>query len=1375
MPEFTLPHRLVKASATVSRWLLWPMVVFWLVLLIVWGGLHGWIVPRISDWRPLLEQEASRVLGVPVRIGALTARSQGLLPTFEMRDVSLLDAQGRAALRLPLVIGSVSPGSLWNLGFEQLFIDQPELDIRRTAQGKWLIAGLDFTRSAQSDGNEAADWLFSQTEFFIRKGSVRWTDERRSTAPLTLEAVDLLLRNRSRRHALRIDATPPASWGQRFSVQAQFRQPLLSTRHSRWQDWDGQVFAHFAQVDVSQLRQYADLGDLGIDLRQGRGALRLWGDVSQGQLVGATADAALFRVDVRLASDLAALELEQVLGRVSARALAGGFEFSTQGLQFQTSDGLHWPGGNVFVSYTQGEGRLAAQGEFRADHLDLAALSQIANRVPLGLAVHRALGTYKPKGLVEHVQARWQGRPNAIEKYSAQGRVVGLDIAANADDSGKLPLPSSPGVRGLSADFMLSEGGGKAQLSVQHGALEFPGVFDDPAITVDQLSADAQWQVTGEQLALQLSNTKFANADAQGELTAQWRSADPSKSSARSRFPGVLDLQGSLSRADGARVYRYLPKSLPIDTRNYVRLAVLQGQATSAKFRVKGDLNDMPFTDPKLGEFRIAAQLRNVTLAYVPKSLQGKDEVPWPTLTQLTGELVFERNHMLVNNLSSTMQHSPTLLLSNAQAQIPDLQASVLSVSTDLRGSVPDVLRFVTNSPVSEMLGHGLDRATGSGSVDAKLRLSIPLQTPEKTKLQGTIVLGGNELHFTPDSPVLTRARGSVQFSESGFALQGVQARLLGGDARIEGGMKSVANPTVTDSTLSLRAQGSISADGLRNARELGFWSRLGKNASGSTSYSANLGMRQGVLELSVSSSLQGLATGLPAPLDKNAETALPLRFDIALAPDQGKLMDRVSAEIGKVASVSYVRDVSGKDARVLRGSIAVGLQSGEAVSSPTDGVAANLHLNSVDLNAWSNALDNAASSPVTTPMAPAAASADPSLAYLPTTLAVRANELRYGSLQFNHVVAGGSREGLTWRANLHTDEGSGYVEWGQPSGAHAGRVFARLAQLRISPSTASQMENLLDEQPRSIPALDIVVEEFELRGKKLGRVEVDAINRGALARDGGTREWRLNKFNVSNPEASLIASGNWATLSNPAQPERSSTRATERRRTVLNFKLGVHDAGGLLARLGMKDVVRRGNGKLEGQVSWMGSPLSPDYPSLGGQFNLEVETGQFLQVEPGAAKLLGVLSLQSLPRRLTLDFRDVFSSGFAFDFVRGDVQIANGLARTNNLQMKGVNAAVLMEGQADIVRETQNLRVVVVPEINAGTASLVAGIINPAIGLGSFLAQMFLRRPLIEANTQEFHIDGTWTDYKVTKVPHLSVAPPVGTPASAPSATTQP
>ncbi|MBA2672786.1 AsmA-like C-terminal region-containing protein, partial [Ramlibacter sp.] len=382
---------------------------------------------------------------------------------------------------------------------------------------------------------------------------------------------------------------------------------------------------------------------------------------------------------------------------------------------------------------------------------------------------------------------------------------------------------------------------------------------------------------------------------------------------------------------------------------------------------------------------------------------------------------------------------------------------------------------------------------------------------------------------------------------------------------------------------------------------------------------------------------------------------------------------------------------------------------------------------------------------------------------YLPTSMAARAKELVVEGRTLHDVVLGGSRDGLTWRANVDAQELNGYLEYRQPSGAEQGRVHARLARLNIAAQAAREVETLLDQQPANIPALDIVVNDFELKGKKLGRLEIDAVNRGAA--DGGVREWRLNKLALTTPEALFSAQGNWAAVS--AQAPATPRGRTEQHRTAMRFQLDIADAGGVLARFGMPGVVRRGHGRMEGQIAWLGSPLSMDYPSMAGGFRVNVEGGQFLKADPGLAKLLGVLSLQSLPRRLALDFRDVFSEGFPFDFVRGDIVIDKGIASTNNLQMKGVNAAVLMEGKADIARETQDLKVVVVPEINAGTASLVATMINPVIGLGSFMAQMFLRQPLMRAATREFHIDGTWSDPKVTRVGRGAAAAAADAPAS--------
>lgn len=1346
------------------------LIAAWLLFALSVAVLHGWIVPRIGEYRGALEAQASKVIGVPVRIGSITADSRSLFPSFELRDVVLHDDTQREALRLARVVASVSPRSLWRLSFEQIYIERPELEVRRDAAGKLHVAGLD-TSSDTTGESQGADWFFSQREFMIEGGTVRWTDEQRGTAPLLLTEVRFVARNSARRHQLRLDATPPAGWGERFTLRGQFRQPLLSVRSGNWKTWDGQFYAELPRIDVTRLDRYVRLD---ARIREGTGALRLWADIQDGQFAGGAADLALARVDALLGAELAPLALRSVTGRLAGRRADGVVEFSTTNLQFETADGLRWPGGNLFFQHALPRGRTPERGALRADRLDLGVLALIANRLPLGDATHKLLADYAPRGLVERIDASWQGALDAPYRYQVRGRASGLTLASQAAPRNGPPAPNSsaarvtepparagrPGLQGATLDIDASQAGGNASLAIAQGALDFPGVFEEPLIPIEQLSAQLQWKLGGDKVQLQVANLRFANADAQGEAQASWRTGDPARAHGKTRFPGVLDLQGKLSRADGTRVFRYLPLVIPKTTRDYVRAAVTQGVASAVDFRVRGDLADMPFLDPREGEFRIAARVADVSYAYVPPAPGAATKAgSWPALAGLAGELLFERAGMQVRNARGRVAGAPGLEVVKTEALIADMshKAPVLQLDTQARGPLDDLLRL--GVPLLGEAGAFAAEARASGNADYRLKLELPLQAMDKAKVQATVALGGNELQLTPAVPPLQQARGTLSFTESSFSLAGVQGHLVGGDVRIEGrGRYGGGKPE-----LALTAQGSATAEGLRAAREIDWLARLARKASGAAAYTAALSLQGGVPEFSLTSSLQGMALQLPAPLVKSAEQTMPLRVgrkvvlrETRRGDAASQLHDQLQVELGAMASAQYLRDVSGDEPRVLRGSIAIGLAPGEAVPAPPRGVLANVRFARLDVDAWRALFGEATGQQRPAPITAGPDAEGPS-AYLPSQLVVRAQQLTLAGRTLHEVVMGATREGPLWRGNIDAQELSGYVEYRQ---VQAGRLHARLARLKIAAAEVTQVESLLDEPPDDLPALDIVVDDFELLGRRLGRAEIDAVNRG-----GAEHEWRLNKLNFSNPDASFTAHGTWAWVLGGSAPRARG----ERRRTAIDFKLDIDDAGALLTRLGMQDVLRRGRGRMEGEVEWRGSPFSLDYPSLGGQLNLDVVSGQFLKAEPGIAKLLGVLSLQALPRRLSLDFRDVFSQGFAFDFIRGDARISAGTASTNNLQMKGVNAAVLMSGSANIARETQDLNVVVVPELNAGTAALVATAINPAIGLGTFLAQMVLRRPLIAAATQEFQIDGTWADPKITKVPRRLV-PPAPPAAPAPS-----
>ncbi|QKD46047.1 TIGR02099 family protein [Alicycliphilus denitrificans] len=1333
------PSRLLRFVAGCARWGLGLLLALWLLLAAAWGALHGWIVPRIGDFRPQLEAQAQRALGVPVRIAAVSARSEGFFPAVELSGVALLDPQGREALRLPRVVVALSPRSLLRLGFEQIYIEGPELDIRREQDGRIFIAGLSFRDTGETD-SAAADWLFAQPEVAIRGGTLRWSDALRGAEPLALTQVDLVLRNGALRHGIRLDATPPPDWGERFTLRGQFRQPLLTTHGGNWQRWSGQMYAYFAQVDVSRLNRHADLGTLQV--RQGRGALRAWVDVQQGRVVGGAADMALGAVDATLRPDLRPLLLGTVTGRVGGRWLDDGFELATRDLQFVADDGLRWTGGNLFLRHT-GQGRAGwEQGELRADRLDLAAVSQIAGRLPLDEAVHGVLQTYAPRGVVEQLQAGWRGPLQEPRQYQLRGKVTGLSLAAQDG------VPAVAGLAGADVEFELTQAGGRAALAMAGGRLLLPGVFEDPVVPVQQLSATVRWQIEGERIAVQASDLRFANADAQGEARLAWQTADPATSPARARLPGVLDLAGTLQRADATRVHRYLPLAVPAQARHYVRDAIRAGSASQVQFRVKGDLHDFPYGHvPHRGEFRVAAQVKDVRYDYVPPALLEPGDRPWPALTGLGGELVFDRAGMTVRNATASFAGRPAVRVQKVGARIADLEHSVVEVDAQVRGPLQDMLALVGGSQIAQLTHGALDRATASGAAELQLGLNLPIDAMERSSVRGSVLLTGNEVRFVPEAPTVSGARGAVQFNEHGFTLAGVQGQALGGEVRLEGGMGA------QDSTVRVRARGTATAEGLRAAPQLGLLSRLARHASGSAAYTLNLGVRRGEPEIQVNTDLVGMALAAPAPLGKAAQAPLAVRFDNQLtreaaASDDAPLQDQLTLELGGVARLAYVRALDGGQPRVLRGAIAVGEVAKEGLSLPEQGVFANAALAELDADAWRALLDDPAPAPAPAPAAQPAGGG-PAPDYLPTRLALRAATLTAQGRTLHDVVAGATRAGTVWRANVSARELEGYLEY-LPGGAPAAdgqapqdRLHARLARLAIPQAADMQVNELLDaRQPGRLPALDIVVQDFELRGRRLGRLEIEARNRAAA---DGQREWRLSRFNLVAPEATLTSSGSWALL--------GGAGGEAQRRTAMDFELDIRDSGELLARFGMPGVLRRGQGRMAGQVSWLGSPLSPDYRSMTGQMHVDMQAGQFLKAEPGLAKLLSVLSLQSLPRRFALDFRDVFSEGFAFDFVRGDVHIAKGVATTNNLQMKGVNAAVLMEGSADIARETQDLHVVVVPEINAMTASLVATAINPVVGLGSFLAQVFLRGPLIQAATQDFRIDGTWAEPHVERI----------------------
>lgn len=1328
--ERTLAQRCGAGCVRGLRWTFKAAFIAAVVAYFAFGALllatRYWLMPRIDEFRPRLEREVSRLVGADVRVGRIDASWRAFNPHLRFDDVRLLDAHGEVRLALPQLEATISWASVPTLGlrFASLSILAPELDVRRLPGGRFAVAGFTIDPAAGGGSGGAADWVLAQRHIAIRHATLRYTDETLANPEtLALEDVNLVLEAGFRSHRFALQARPPADLASLIDVRARFDHGW-GERASDVRHWSGRVFAQMDYADVARIAALARALPESVEIARAYGALRAWLDFDALAVTRFTADLALVDVDARLAADLEPLRLSGVQGRFTQRVwgndFEGGQELALTRFSLQAAD-FALPPMDLRLRLTRAADEKPPRGELEASVLSLDTLSALAAHVPLARDLRTFAARHAVRGRLTDLKLAWDGEPEAPRRFSLRSRFDGLGSSGQPAQpqftaNGK-PRAGLPGFENLAGSIEATEAGGTVQIDARDAVLVFPGVFEDPRLSFRQLAARAYWTVR-PRFDVRVDAFSASNDDLELNASGSYRSGG--------KGPGLVDLAGRIVRARAPAAHRYVPLVAGANTRAWLRNALVAGEAADGSFRLRGDLWDFPFNDPASGEFRVAARVRNGILDYVP--VQGRAERPnesrgasWPRIEGIDAELLFERQRMSITGQRGSIYG---VQLGKVKVAIPDLGAreAHLLVSGEANGPIADMLRYVNASPVGGWLGDFLAGAQASGTGRLDLKLDIPLDNARATQVAGTLTFQNADIALGQDIPPFSRAAGRVEFTERSLALTNVSAGFVGGQVRLDGS-------TAADGAIAISAAGTATPQGVKRVVGHALVQRLLDRAQGTTRYTGSVTVRGKRPEIRIDSDLVGWSFDLPAPARKAASEALPLRFElIPAAADRDSL--RVNAGTLLALRLERARDASGA-MRVLRGAIGVG----EVVPVPEAGVLASVNLARLDVDRWLPLLEGVAG-------AAGAGAARAGDAGMPDLLALRVRELVIAGKPMSNVVLGATRAADGhWDANIVSDHATGALAWRPGVGTAPGRVSARLARLTIPDAQRNQVVELLDAPPVDIPALDVVVDSFELGSRKLGRLELVAQN---VASNGGNA-WQMQKLEIANPEGRLTATGRWEREANAAP--------NAPRRMTLALSLDFGNAGALLGRLGIPDAVRGGSGKLDGELSWRGSPLSIDYPSLGGRLQLSAAKGQFLKADAGAGRLLGVMSLQSLPRRIALDFRDVFSEGFAFDQITATAELKGGVLVTRDFKMRGVSATVLIEGSTDLLNETQNLHVLVLPEIDARSASLVYALMaNPAVGLGTFLAQMLLRDPLSKAFSYEYEVSGSWTDPQVKR-----------------------
>ncbi len=1243
--------------ARALRWAAWGLFAAWLAFAALVLALRYAVLPKVADYRAEIEQAASRAVGQPVRIGRIEARWQGLNPDLILDDVVIADRQGAPAFSLARVEGVLSWQSLVRLRptLSLLAFDGPVLHVRRELDGKLTVAGM----ASEGESDPAfAEWVLEQKRIRIRDATIVWEDRLRQAPPLVLEDLQLALDNSGRRHRFGLSAAPPENLAARIDIRGEIKGELGDAL----EHLTGKLFVELDYADLAGWRAWVDYPVL---LPQGRGALRIWGDLDDGA-GKVTADVALEELRVRLGRKLPELDLASMRGRLEGRYKADEWALSGHKVELLTLDGVRVAPTDFHLEWRQNPPGSQVNGTASATFLDLAVLAKLASYMPLDAKSRELLEKHRPQGRIAELKASWTLDGDTLPRYSLKTAFHDLGLEAGG---------YFPGAEGLSGMIDLSEKGGDLIVDAGRSGLSLPAIFPEPDIALTALKARANWKNSPAGTDIRLDKLEFAGPDAAGSAQGVYRYTGDG--------PGEIDLTAKVERAEATAVWRYMPHVVNAEARAWIRRGIVAGKGYDGRLVLKGKLQDFPFRDGKGGKFVVTARAADARVDYAPG---------WPAIDGIAADMTFDTGMKIAASQGRILGAA----LSGVEVRIPDFESheEMLLVRGLAQGPTSEFLRFLEQSPLGEKLDHFTADMKASGNGSLNLELDIPLRHAHDTKMRGDYRFQNNQLQPLAGLPPLNQVNGRLLLTESTATAQDIVGRAFGGPLKVQ--VRSAGDKV------------GIQASGTAQIKEVSnhFGWPLINHLSGSAGWKADIAIRKRTAEVVVESDLVGITSPLPEPLNKTAASALPLRIEQTVPEAQ---REQYRIVLGKVGQGVIVRRLGGWE----RGVFVVG--DGEP-RLPDRGLAIRVVTPRIDADAWKNYLPEGSNG--------GNGGADAGGLAL-NVVSLKTPLLRVFERDFSNVDLTLRPRDSGWQIGLNTREAVGDIFW---KSAGEGWVEGNFKRLVVRP--AAEIGEGSTTLINTLPGMSLSVDDLHIGDKALGKLELRARN------DKGA--WHLDTLNLQNPDAVLKGKGVW--------------NNTGRHQTRLDFELTAKDAGKLLDRLGYGDTVRRGTARLAGDLQWSGPLTGLHYPTLSGQLTVAAQKGQFNKLEPGVGKLLGLISLQSLPRRLTLDFRDIFSDGLAFDSIEGKLAIRKGVMRTTDpLRIFGPAAQIEMQGETDLKNETQDLQVVVRPEIGSAAAVGVA-IVNPVVGAATLLANTVLQKPLNRLFSYRYHVTGTWADPKIDK-----------------------
>ncbi|WP_299180896.1 YhdP family protein [uncultured Neptuniibacter sp.] len=909
--------------------------------------------------------------------------------------------------------------------------------------------------------------------------------------------------------------------------------------------------------------------------------------------------------------------------------------------------------------------------------------------------------------------AAWIGKQGVIsaevqsvlKTLSPEGRVENLlvtwggselndfHILADLNTVGINAWDDVPELKGINGLLKADMKGGQIHLNSQKFSMHYPTLFD------------YQWQYQGAEgvigwrfeeegvvVASQLLNLSNEHLSASGRFSIYLPFSQNEQP--------LLNLQIGMQQSDGLQAKYYIPpKEVGVKTYQWLVDAIKQGRIKRAGFILNG-VTRSRLDDYQLPAVQMFFDVSDATFEYQPG---------WPAIEHAE-TFVFFRNGELVAEAEGGQIFDSTI--QNAWVHLPQAMDKLL-IAGSVEGGAQDIESFLLKSPLKQEVGDDLAAWEMAGRANTTVDINLPLKGGELPMVDVQTVLKDGRFHSPSERIDFTQMNGKIRYrSDHGLESDKITARLF-------------AQP-VSAAISTKRKKTQILIDGAIEADLLREWLALDllKVAKGKIHYNAQLQMCPGKVcnQLVVKSTLRGVELSAPAPLAKTASQTRSLTIMSDLGRN-GRGQTEVRLNLAnQLRGIMINRGDALEAARFTLG--------GDRPDRPTepgiilDGMIPAL--NYADLEQFLSAAGFNDS--VGSPQRSKDQDADSLL---------REVNLSIGRFDFNDIALSDLNVRLKpqpegWMLNLTSPEVAGKL-WLPESASKPYKAALKYLVITDGDETSDTEEPFItaDIKPESLPMLDLQVDDLRLYSKQMG-------------------EWAFNLRPTENGASINDIRGKIesADVRGELRWEKTDQEVSD-----LTIKLDSEDFGKVLSLWGFEESLETKSLHSYLQLSWGGAPWEFELANADGELQFTAGKGRLLDVGNSGnfLRVFGILNLQSLGRRLRLDFSDLFKSGVAFDEMKANYKIQKGIATTAEpFIMTGPSANLAMQGSLDLVRETVDKDIEVALPVT-GNIPLVSVLLGaPQVAGAVFLFDKLIGDPLEKFTTVKYHMSGDWSDPEV-------------------------